>query len=855
MIQESQKKANELQQKLRALLIERKKEDVLKDHLPEKNEKAVMCELSPLQKEVYQHLLTLPDFDLVRKANSPCDCGVNAGFFQRVHRLKTRAERVALFRQNKDNVVKRRECCYQYPQNPRYQEGGDEPMIDPDAPIWRMLRGHDDGLPCERCPFCCGFPTLTKLYKLGDHLALLQAVKSTGSDEVGSPQYVEFAKNLEFAKVALPHVVDRLPGGSYIRRDGMMDDHFALSGKLKVLDKLLQTFSQDTSKVLLFSYSTQSLDLVQNYLRASGHSYLRMDGTTPNALRQEMADEFNSDPTKFVFLLSTRAMGTGLNLTSANKVVIFDVEWNPSNDEQAQDRAYRIGQDRDVEVYRLVAQGTIDELKYLRQLYKVHLKQETLLDDESAKPKAARLFRGIQGDKHRKGELFGYENLFRFKDGSFLSDIWKKTGRKTEEQRKGGMVVHETSKLTDALLGLGTAKVEELLQDESNRVETIVEEVAEQVGDAKPAGDGSSRSNGKAAGSGNESVARTDGSDAPAFDHGDLFRRDRGGAAVEEGDDGFDEEMGGATQNMAVIMEQDADLADDGNGSGLEDVENGDRGDGEELDAQAFDHGDLFRDDRGRAAIEEGEDGFDEEMGGGSQNMFAIYEGGVAMPDNPQDGSVDYGEDNALNDAGSTANAAFQVEQVRQNNPPQRRFEAPPPPIRRPRPAVNAAIVRVVQPPRLEEPEWVVDSDAEPDIDAGHVNDEERPINREDELDVNEPNIGEASSPRAEKDEDEGPTKNRDDAVVDPANHQQGSGEPLSRRLVEPAASNTTTGRANNARETGRAARAVSQPVAARPNVNLFGSASFQLNDKSTTFSANDLFLPTYKKKKKKRKK
>lgn len=122
-----------------------------------------MCELSPLQKQVYQHLLTLPDFDLVRKANSPCDCGVNSGFFQRVHRLKTRAERVAFYRQNKDSIVVRRECCYMYPQNPRYVEGGDEPLIDPDAAIWRMINGHGNGEPCSKCPFCCGFPTLTKL--------------------------------------------------------------------------------------------------------------------------------------------------------------------------------------------------------------------------------------------------------------------------------------------------------------------------------------------------------------------------------------------------------------------------------------------------------------------------------------------------------------------------------------------------------------------------------------------------------------------------------------------------------------------------------------------------------------------
>jgi SNF2 family DNA or RNA helicase len=153
-------------------------------------------------------------------------------------------------------------------------------------------------------------------YKIGDHLALLQAEQSPGSSEEGSPEHVAFMKNLEFAKVALPpDVVNKLPGGSFVRRDGIMDDHFALSGKIKVLDGFLKKFSDEGSRVLLFSFSTQTLDLIQNYMRAAGHSHLRMDGKTATSLRQELANQFNNDETILVFLLSTRAMGTGLNLT------------------------------------------------------------------------------------------------------------------------------------------------------------------------------------------------------------------------------------------------------------------------------------------------------------------------------------------------------------------------------------------------------------------------------------------------------------------------------------------------------------------------------------------------------------
>jgi SNF2 family DNA or RNA helicase len=128
---------------------------------------------------------------------------------------------------------------------------------------------------------------------------------------------MSFMKDLEFAKVALPpDVVAKLPGASLVRRDGIMDNHFDLSGKLKVLDSLLEGFQQEErNKTLIFSYSTQTLDLIQNYVRSKGLSFMRMDGTTNHTKRQGIVDKFNSDPTIFLLLLSTKAMGLGLNLT------------------------------------------------------------------------------------------------------------------------------------------------------------------------------------------------------------------------------------------------------------------------------------------------------------------------------------------------------------------------------------------------------------------------------------------------------------------------------------------------------------------------------------------------------------
>eukprot|EP00536_Pseudo-nitzschia_multiseries_P001184 jgi/Psemu1/180418/e_gw1.14.87.1 len=375
----------ELRRELGKIYIKRDKKDVLKGQLPDKNEQMILCDLSPLQKEVYKVCMELPDFDLVKHGSRPCDCG--------------------------------------------------EPYIDPDAAVWRTLDAHctdstaaKEG--CKKCPWCCTLPCLTKLNKLSSHLGLLQA--STTKEPIGSPAYIRYVKEREFAKVALAGIASKLPGGGYDRHDGIMDDHFSLSGKLRVLDRLLQTYYSEGGKVLLFSHSTQSLGMIQNWLKSRGtYEYRRMDGSTPLSRRQQLTDEFNNDDHIFLFLLSIKATGLGLNLTSANRVIMFDVSWNPSWEIQAQDRAHRIGQTRDVRVVRLISKGTVEEMIYLRQIYKIHLKQDTLQDHDDVDAVAPRVFRGVQGDKYRKGEIFGTENLFRFKeDGSFLDDIWAESRSK-----------------------------------------------------------------------------------------------------------------------------------------------------------------------------------------------------------------------------------------------------------------------------------------------------------------------------------------------------------------------------------------------------------------------------------------
>eukprot|EP00729_Bicosta_minor_P004166 gene4166-19173_t len=144
----------------------------------------------------------------------------------------------------------------------------------------------------------------------------------------------------------------------------------AASGKLMFLVALLERLKATGHRVLIFSQSKKMLDIIGAQATAIGE-FLRIDGDVkdPND-RQKLIDKFNGDTKYFAFLLTTQVGGVGLTLTGADRVVIFDPSWNPSTDAQAVDRAYRIGQDKNVIVYRLVTCGTVEEKIYRKQVYK-----------------------------------------------------------------------------------------------------------------------------------------------------------------------------------------------------------------------------------------------------------------------------------------------------------------------------------------------------------------------------------------------------------------------------------------------------------------------------------------------------
>lgn len=133
------------------------------------------------------------------------------------------------------------------------------------------------------------------------------------------------------------------------------------SGKLSKLDQLLTELKKGDHRVLLYFQMTKMIDLMEEYLVYRQYKYLRLDGSSKISDRRDMVNDWQTRPEIFVFLLSTRAGGLGINLTAADTVIFYDSDWNPTIDSQAMDRAHRLGQTRQVTVYRLITRGSIEE--------------------------------------------------------------------------------------------------------------------------------------------------------------------------------------------------------------------------------------------------------------------------------------------------------------------------------------------------------------------------------------------------------------------------------------------------------------------------------------------------------------
>eukprot|EP01135_Chromosphaera_perkinsii_P003705 Nk52_evm23s252 gene=Nk52_evmTU23s252 len=325
-----------------------RKKSILKDQLPRKRDRVIFCPMTSQQEDVYCRLLESPLVRAYRDGVFECLC------------CSGRSPEY---------------CCFDEVDN----EGRPVGLYEYDREKRRLLMCY-----------------ISALIKVCNHWLLL-APRPTDTDKKKANDEI-IAKNVLFEKER-----------RMLKQAVMLADT-SCTGKLKVLEDLLRVFKDERAKVLVFSQSTRVLDVIEDRIAFNGWEYCRLDGKTKLSDRIPMVDEFSNNSQKFVFLISTRAGGVGLNITAANRVIIYDPSWNPAHDLQAQDRAYRIGQVKDVDVYRLLCSKTIEENIYNRQIFKQQVSNRTL-DGANTK----RLF--------DREELFTVKNLFARPDEGVFTKI------------------------------------------------------------------------------------------------------------------------------------------------------------------------------------------------------------------------------------------------------------------------------------------------------------------------------------------------------------------------------------------------------------------------------------------------
>nr|XP_019012968.1 uncharacterized protein I206_02465 [Kwoniella pini CBS 10737]OCF51749.1 hypothetical protein I206_02465 [Kwoniella pini CBS 10737] len=332
----------------------RRDKKLIAHELPEKRDMVVFCPLAYMQIMAYQNLIASDDIQFLLRRNDKCECGSG-----QIRRLK----------------------CH----HPKTENGETVSEV--------LLRN------------------LSACKKVANHFGLLYHAK----DDSAHTREI----NRHFFKVC---VSDPL-GIQSLTNIGPSDP--GNCGKWTLLEQMLLQWRNDPddNKVLIFSNSVRLLKMISEFISTSstlaGFAFDMLTGEVGNTERMDMVDRFQ-DRSKdhYVLLISTLAGGVGLNLTAANKVVIFDPDWNPANDLQAMDRAFRIGQKRTVDVYRLIGQGTVEELMYERQIHKQQRSRQ--LNDGTFE---SRIHQGFDGAKtaEDQGELFGIQNIFRFDAKGFVS--------------------------------------------------------------------------------------------------------------------------------------------------------------------------------------------------------------------------------------------------------------------------------------------------------------------------------------------------------------------------------------------------------------------------------------------------
>ncbi|EKM54402.1 uncharacterized protein PHACADRAFT_97789 [Phanerochaete carnosa HHB-10118-sp] len=310
----AQERVSRAKKMMTPFVLRRRKDQVLQD-LPKKIERIEWCEMTPLQKSVYNDALQRSRKTILDLAEAEAEKASGKGTKKKTKSSARAKDKFYL--ENSTNVLM------------DLRKAASHPMLF-------RRRFTDD--------------TLTSIANI-----LLK-----------EPDYKQRGARFDFVKEDMEVMTDselQAFCATYksTRRFLQSEDCYLQAGKVKVLLKLLEGYKEQGRRVLIFSQFTQILDILQRVLDHQKIKYLVLTGSTPVDARQSLVDEFTEDESIQVFLLSTKAGGMGINLTAASVVIMFDQDFNPHNDKQAQDRAYRIGQKLDVEVIKLITKNSIEE--------------------------------------------------------------------------------------------------------------------------------------------------------------------------------------------------------------------------------------------------------------------------------------------------------------------------------------------------------------------------------------------------------------------------------------------------------------------------------------------------------------
>lgn len=252
-----------------------------------------------------------------------------------------------------------------------------------------QLYSSDDGI-VQATNELSGISMMMDMRKLANHPLLLRYYYSDDTvHEIANilaehpnykknrnPQYV-FEELAPLSDFQLLQTMQSYNIGGFKIPDRLIVD----SGKFRELDRLLPELKAGGHRVLIFSQFTMMLDILEEYLKIRKHQFLRFDGSTAVVERQAIIDEYIENKEIFVFLLSTKAGGLGINLIAADTVIIHDIDFNPYNDKQAEDRCHRMGQTKPVTIYRFIAEGTIEEGMAMVAKEKLNLEREVTTDE------------------------------------------------------------------------------------------------------------------------------------------------------------------------------------------------------------------------------------------------------------------------------------------------------------------------------------------------------------------------------------------------------------------------------------------------------------------------------------------